>query len=195
MSGVAEASLVLGIISSIISIVNAAKEIYETAHDKSGLPKAFKNVHARLPLVSITLQKAKEYTDRPDLNQATCDAFKPILEQCAKRADKLGDMFSKIVRKDGVSRLDRYWIAARKLGEGGRVERLMEEILEDCCILTNYFSLPDYQILQKELVKAIEEVSKSERSLPAHFETLSFTAFNHQTRTSKPQASSVHAIH
>ena len=39
MSGVGEAGLVLGLVSSSIAIFDAAQQIYEAASDISGLPK------------------------------------------------------------------------------------------------------------------------------------------------------------
>jgi hypothetical protein len=42
MSGVGEASLVLGIIFSIISIIDATKQVYEAIVDEAGLPTNFK---------------------------------------------------------------------------------------------------------------------------------------------------------
>jgi hypothetical protein len=42
MSGIGEASAVLGLISSIIAIFEVAHEIYDAASDVSGLPKKFR---------------------------------------------------------------------------------------------------------------------------------------------------------
>ena len=41
MSGIVEASLVLGLISSTIAVFEAPQEIYEATNDASGLPKKF----------------------------------------------------------------------------------------------------------------------------------------------------------
>jgi hypothetical protein len=41
MSGVGEASLVLGIISSILSIIDAANKFYQAVEDEAGLPANF----------------------------------------------------------------------------------------------------------------------------------------------------------
>jgi len=54
MSG-AEAILVLGVISSVISIVDGAKQAYDAAASAEGLPEAFREVAARLPIVRNTL--------------------------------------------------------------------------------------------------------------------------------------------
>jgi hypothetical protein len=42
MSGIGEANLILGIIASIITIVEATKQVYEAVEDEAGLPRNFK---------------------------------------------------------------------------------------------------------------------------------------------------------
>jgi hypothetical protein len=42
MSGVGEAATVVALISNIIPLVSAAKNIYDAAEDASGLPKKFR---------------------------------------------------------------------------------------------------------------------------------------------------------
>jgi hypothetical protein len=50
MSG-AEAILVLRVISSIISIIDGTKQVYDAAKNVQGLPGAFREVAARLLIV------------------------------------------------------------------------------------------------------------------------------------------------
>ena len=50
MSG-AEAIAILGVISSIISIVDGTKQVYDAATNAQGLLEAFREVDARLPIV------------------------------------------------------------------------------------------------------------------------------------------------
>lgn len=41
----------LGLISSVIAIVDATKKVFDAASDAAGLPEAFREVSGRLPLV------------------------------------------------------------------------------------------------------------------------------------------------
>lgn len=52
MSGAAEASLVIGLISGTITIIEAAKKIYQAAKGVSGLPEDFRAVAQKLALVN-----------------------------------------------------------------------------------------------------------------------------------------------
>jgi hypothetical protein len=62
MSG-AEATAVLRVIASIISIVDGAKKVYDAAANAQGLPEAFREVAARLPIVQNIIGLAKRHID------------------------------------------------------------------------------------------------------------------------------------
>jgi hypothetical protein len=55
MAELAAAGAVIGLISGILSIIDAAKRVYDAAKDATHLPKAFREVAQRLPLVHNTL--------------------------------------------------------------------------------------------------------------------------------------------
>ncbi|KAH9218174.1 hypothetical protein DL95DRAFT_385956, partial [Leptodontidium sp. 2 PMI_412] len=171
MSGVGEASLVLGIISSIIAIVTAAKNIYDAANDTSGLPKAFHKVAAKLPIVVVILKQADEYIHQPQVDQGAKDAFKIILSRCEASAKELHEIFAKVVPKDGASRVERYFSAARKIGRGGRVEDLIAEILKEIGLLIACSSFATQKTLQA-VEGALADISLIEPSLPANFTTV-----------------------
>lgn len=59
MSAADAASLVVGLISGIIAIIDATKQVYDAAKDQHGLPAAFREVAQRLLLVQDILANAK----------------------------------------------------------------------------------------------------------------------------------------
>jgi hypothetical protein len=81
MTGVGKASLVLSIISSIISIINATKQVYEAVEDKQGLLKHFKKSATKLPLISKLLEDTENYIETV-ADGVKKVAFKPTLEHC-----------------------------------------------------------------------------------------------------------------
>jgi hypothetical protein len=168
MSGVGEASLVLGIISAIISIIDATKQVYEAVEDANGLPANFKKSASKLPLISKLLEDAEKYVETTD--EATKVAFKPTLESCQLQATHLQELFSKVMPEEDDSRLDRYVKAARTIGKGGRVEDLVKGILDNLQLMALNFPEVTTARSKEQLVKAIEEVSKMEHSLPNGFE-------------------------
>lgn len=158
MSGIAEASLALGIISSIISIVTAAKNIYDAGKDKSGLPKAFHHVAAKLPIVIVILKQARDYARRAEVDKNTRDAFQGILSRCETSAKELQAIFEKSIPKEGASRFDRSVTAARTVRKGSRVEDLIEEILKEVALLLASSSFASQNLLQK-FDEELEKVS------------------------------------
>ncbi|KAL2046478.1 hypothetical protein ABVK25_011833 [Lepraria finkii] len=78
MTGVVEAGTVIGLISAVISIIEATKTVYDAAKDAKGQPKAFRQVVARLPLVNEILKSAKERIQT--LDESAREALKPILK-------------------------------------------------------------------------------------------------------------------
>jgi vacuolar-type H+-ATPase subunit E/Vma4 len=132
MSG-AEAVFVVGIISGVISIIEATKALYDVAKDAKGQPEAFRRVAARLPLVIEILHRAEKSTHK--LNGTAQEALKTILESCKAKAEDLKKVFQKVIRKEDDEWYDRYTKAVGLLGKEIRVEYLMEGILKDVQVL------------------------------------------------------------
>ncbi|KFZ24680.1 hypothetical protein V502_00841, partial [Pseudogymnoascus sp. VKM F-4520 (FW-2644)] len=132
MSG-AEASFVVGLISGVISIIDATKTVYDAAKDAKGQPEAFRQVAARLPLVTEILHRAKAKTGA--LNETAQDPLEHILKSCKGKAEKLQEIFQKVIRKDDNKWYDRYKKALSTLGKGDKVETLMGEILKDVQVI------------------------------------------------------------
>jgi hypothetical protein len=103
MSGVGEAGLVLGIISSIISIINTTKQVYEAIEDEAGLPKIFKKSATKLPLISKLLEDAERYVNNM-ADELIKAAFTPSLEDYKVQAIHLQELFEKVMPKEGDSK-------------------------------------------------------------------------------------------
>lgn len=88
----------VGLISSVISIIEATKTVYDAAKDAKGQPEAFRQVAARLPLVIEILYSAKERAHK--LDETAQEALEPILESYKAKAENIKKKFQKITRKD-----------------------------------------------------------------------------------------------
>jgi hypothetical protein len=86
MSG-AEAAFVVGLISGVISIIEATKTVYDAAKDAKGQPEVFRQAAARLPLVIEILHSAEERAQA--LHETAQEALEPILESCKAKAETL----------------------------------------------------------------------------------------------------------
>jgi hypothetical protein len=159
MSG-AEAIAVLGLISSIIAIVDGTKKVYDAAANAEGLPKAFREVAGRLPIVRNILDSAKQYIDKGDIDEDSCKAVKHVVDACEKKAKKLDELFRKAIPADGAPRAERYFSAVITVGKGSQVEVLMKRMLEDVQLLANNHGMKTVTETQLEQVaQAITEVS------------------------------------
>lgn len=165
MSGVE----ILGIISGVITIIDATGKVYHAAKDEAGLPHNFKAVATKLPLISRLLEDAKRYVDE-EADDTLTSTFTPTLQACQANAAQLHQLFEKVIPADADSRIQRYLKAAQIIGKGGRVETLMKGILESIQLLTAGFPKPVASRGQENLNKAIEEVNQLEPSLPDGFE-------------------------
>ncbi|KAE8136587.1 hypothetical protein BDV38DRAFT_283799 [Aspergillus pseudotamarii] len=176
MSG-AEAALVLGVISSVIAIVDGAKKVYDAAADAHGLPKAFAEVAGRLPIVKEILRVAEQHIRNEDVGRQSCQAMEPIVKACEAKAKKLDVLFQKVLPPDGASRAERYLKALRTLGKGNRVELLMKGMLEDVQLLASERGMKTVTTIElDQITNAIREVSALPPSIDEHL--LSDPAFS-----------------
>lgn len=163
---------VLGIISAVISIVDATFKLYRAAKDEAGLPPNFKTVATKFPLISKLLEDAGRFVE-DGADEGLFLTLMPIVTDCNQKATLLQQLFEKVIAAEGDSRFERYVKAARTIGKGGRVETLMKAILEDLQLLTMKFPRAVSRREQENLTGAIEEAGKLEPSLPDGFENAS----------------------
>ena len=184
MSG-AEVIAVLGVISSIISIVDGTKKVYDAATNAQGLPEAFREVAGRLPIVANTLDSAKQNIEERKINNDSCDGVKHTVEACEEKAKKLEELFHKAIPSDGASDLKRYYKAVKAWGKGSEVENLMKGMLEDVQLLSCERGMKSATKAQQEqIIKAIAEVSAVTPSVPEHeFQEPGFTNSNYGSGT------------
>ena len=156
MSG-AKAGFVVGLIASVISIIEATKQ-----DAKGQQPEAFRQVAARLPLVIEILHSAEERAQAID--KAAQEALEPILESCKAKAENLKKIFQ-VIRKDDDKWYDRYKKALGTLGKGDKVECLMEGILKDIQVL----ACERLGTATESQVKEIEEAIKQMNEMPSSF--------------------------
>ncbi|EHK99126.1 hypothetical protein M7I_4958 [Glarea lozoyensis 74030] len=155
MSG-AEAILVLGVISSVVAIVDGTKQVYDAASNAQGLPEAFREVAGRLPIVKNILGSAERNIRDGHVDEAACKSMKPLIDRCKK-----------VLPADDATRWVRYVSAAKTLGKGGGVETLMKGLLDDVLLIASKHGMETARADQVEqLKKAIEELSAISHSIP-----------------------------
>jgi hypothetical protein len=158
MAGVVEAGTVVGLITGVISTIEATKTVYDTAKDVKSQLEAFRQMAARLPLVCKFLHRAKERI--VTLGESAPEALKPILKSCKGKASNLENLFRRVVRKD-----DDKWHNRDKKPSGtlGKVVCLMEVIFIQVLVCERLMGIAtDAQMEEiKEAIKQMREMASS----------------------------------
>ncbi|KAI7479424.1 hypothetical protein KC357_g4227 [Hortaea werneckii] len=186
MSG-AEVITVLGLISSVITIIETSRDVFDAASSADGLHEAFRAVSQNIPLVLTILRDCKTTQElveqdysltvdedlKHDIEESN-KAVKPLIQACQDDAKQLQQIFQKVIPEDGSSWVERYKKAARAVlpGKKRKVEDLMKNILEKLQLLhtSRFFKSENERTNEgrsKELDTAITQLSElSSSSLP-----------------------------
>lgn len=180
MSGAEAVGLVLGIISSIISVIEASQKVFDAARDAKGLHEAFKKVAENVPLVLGTLRAAEEVqkkmeaewqssddTAKKQAIETTSEEIEPVFETCEADVRALRDIFEKVVPGSEATRTERYRKALKTVlpGKKHKVEGLMQEILEKLQLLhTHHYFKAAVDV--SKIGAGIEELRTLESSDP-----------------------------
>ena len=163
MSG-AEAVTVVGVISSIITIVEHIKRVHDALANQQGLPATFREVAGRLPIVRDTLELARQHIDDGRADDA---GVMQVVKACQSKTRNLDNLFQKTILGDRASFRERYWKALKVLGKGNKVEDLMKGILVDVQLLACEHGMrvatPSQQT---QISEAITDVSALPSSAP-----------------------------
>ena len=142
MSGL-EALFVLGIIANIFQVVDFSNKAIERArasrHNLHDIPKAFRDVQITLPLLANTLGKTKQQIEAGGLDEETCKALQPVLQDCQTRIQDLNDIFERLLPEESSSKLMRGWKAISSLGQDKKVEEIVQLIWRHIPLLTYHY--------------------------------------------------------
>lgn len=152
---------VLGLISGIISVVDASLEIYNAVKDASGLPPSFRDIASRLPAIKLTLRKALDGLDAGRSDNSV-ESIRSSLEMCKRKVEELEGIFRSALRPSNApglaSRISKPLKAMRTIRKADRVTFLKTGIMEDLQVLTAS------QAFQTATRAQIESLSETVRS-------------------------------
>lgn len=125
--------MLLGLISNIITIIDATKQIYDATNEETGLPNnAFRQAGTRIPLVQDILQETLKYIEKNDLDEWDCETLVEVLNVCAGKANSMMQLFRIVIPNSGTSQTEQYRKSAQTRGVA-----LMKRILEDMLVLAS----------------------------------------------------------
>ncbi|KAL2050453.1 hypothetical protein ABVK25_009287 [Lepraria finkii] len=158
MSGIGEASLVVGLVSSTIAIFETAQEIYEAASDTSGLPKKLRIVAEQIPLVHNALSLAKQNINAKSVTEEALRSAKPVLQQCEKSAASVKHIFDKTIPAKDAPRVERIRKAVGLKMKSNKAKEYMEEIFKSMELLAQNQVFQDAEALE-DIKAAIEQLT------------------------------------
>lgn len=160
MSG-AEAGLVLGLVSSALTVLEAAYQVYSAAHDAKGLTKDLRAVAEQIPLVLHTLGLIQSSVREERLSAEAVEAVKPMLERCEQNADLLKQTFDKVLPSKDAPRMERYKKAVQAKAKSEEMRAIMGSIMQDLALLQQHQAFQDAEIME-DIKIAIEELNRSQ---------------------------------
>ena len=158
MSGIGEASLVLGLISSTITIFEAAHQIYEAASDTSGLPKKLRMVAEQIPLVHHVLDLAKKNISANHVTKEALQSATSVLQRCEEIATSVKEIFEKTIPAKDTSKVERYRKAMAVKMKSNKVKEYMEEIFKSMELLAQNQVFHNAEALN-DIKEGIEQLS------------------------------------
>lgn len=161
MSGVE----IISLVASIIDIIEFCRSASSAIKDGKRLPKAFRHIDSRLPLIESVLKKAKQHVETTATDTESTAAAKDVLEACKEKAEELKDILQSVESSSEKSRLRRYVDIVKSLGNGKTIESLMSGILEDLQLLhENQTMGPAIESCREDIAQALKEMSEIEPS-------------------------------
>lgn len=131
---------VLGIISGIVGLIEATVRVYDSIQKDAKLPKTFKAVGNRLPVVADILRvcernlKAREATIPAHVRQALEDTLKA----CEGKILTVQDIFKRVLSSESEKQIVRYLESLKRLGKGKQIDQLLLGITEDVQVIVTH---------------------------------------------------------
>lgn len=155
-----EVDPVLGLISSVITVLDTITKVYGDVKDAEAVPKEFREITQRLPIIQATLRIVKAHISTRSLDEESCRAIEGPIQGCKDKALRLEIIFRKVVPQASPERRECYHVAIDALGKGYQVEALIEGILRDIKWLAENPAVNAATEAEvQKLSKAIEELS------------------------------------
>ena len=132
VKAMAEAAAVIGLIASVASLIELTAKVVSRLHEftskSSEVPKSFRSLSTRLPLLTATLkhiQSQAEYSRFPD---DVTKALKAVVDDTSKQVSDIQISLSKVLPSDGASKLERALKALKSLAKEDKIQRALEKI-------------------------------------------------------------------
>jgi hypothetical protein len=122
----AEALAVVGVVSSIIQLVDFSAKVVKRLEDftrsAGEVPRTFRQIKTELPLITNSLRRIQEQAQVKSVDEATIDAVEPVIKDCLREVGRLDAILDKAVPSGEASSWERRKKAFLSLGKDKQVE-------------------------------------------------------------------------
>jgi hypothetical protein len=140
----AEAFAVLGIVSSIVQLVDFSSKILSRLNDfQSGvaeIPKTFQQIKIELPLLRDTLQQTNEAIGAGHINDETAKSLSPIIQGCREQVELLDATLAKTLPSPNDTPGKKRIKAILSIPQDAKVEKIVKTLHGYVRTLTFYYA-------------------------------------------------------
>jgi hypothetical protein len=138
----AEALAVVGVVSSIVQLVDFGSKVLQRLHEYQTavgeIPKSFRAIKRELPILLDTLEQTKSAAKNDTLREETRLALLPVIEGCVNNVKALDDIIDKNLPVTGDSWKEKSRKAVASFRQDAKVNRIIGEIQSHIHTLTYY---------------------------------------------------------
>ena len=161
MSG-AEALAVIGIIANILQLLDftskAISRVKEYGEDARDIPKTFRDIQTRLPLVVQILGEIETRVSHGQVSEESCKALKGVMGDCRAKFAELEIIFEKVLPQDNASKGKRVWKGLVSLRQDKKVEEISQALWRSLQSLTLFHVVAAPTI--REIQAVVENTSR-----------------------------------
>ena len=163
----AEPAAIVGLVASIASLVDLSAKVVSRLHEFtskfSDVPKSFRSLWVRLPLLTVTLQHIQSQAEAGHLLDDVTKALKPVVDDTFEQVLAVQTCLSKIHPPNSASKLERALKALESLAKEDRVRQAVEKMDKnnDILVLHQTTRHTDMGDLILEQLKELTMTSKS----------------------------------
>ena len=137
-----EVAAIIGLIASIISLVELSAKVVSRIHESvsqiSEIPKSFLALTIRLPLLTVALQRIRTQAEAGRVPDDVTNILKAVVDNTSQQVAAIQICLSKILPRDGASKLERAVKTLKILAEEDEVQQALEKIHKNNDVLVLY---------------------------------------------------------
>lgn len=138
----AEALAVVGVVASIVQLVDFGSEVFRRLNDFQSslgeIPKTFKHVKDELPILLETLNQTKVEIEKGSIREETKKALLPVINGCREQIELLNDVIGRALPLASDSWRKRTGKAISSLRQDAKVAKITTILKSHVQTLTYY---------------------------------------------------------